>query len=34
MLPRSTETAKILEGGAEHLLAADPPPQFDEEAQP
>jgi 2-polyprenyl-6-methoxyphenol hydroxylase-like FAD-dependent oxidoreductase len=25
MLPRSTETAKILEGGAEHLLSADIP---------
>ncbi|QMU75095.1 FAD-dependent monooxygenase [Streptacidiphilus sp. PB12-B1b] len=25
MLPRSTETAKILEGGAEHLLSADVP---------
>ncbi|WP_406375789.1 FAD-dependent monooxygenase [Streptomyces sp. NBC_00647] len=29
MLPRSTETAKILEGGAEHLLSADLP-EFDD----
>lgn len=32
MLPRSTETAKILQGGAEHLLSADIP-DFDD-AQP
>jgi hypothetical protein len=35
MLPRSTETAKLLEGGAEHLLS-DELPDFmqDEGAQP
>ena len=33
MLPRSTDTAKILHGGAEHLLSTDIP-DFDDDTQP
>ncbi|MEU5994665.1 NAD(P)/FAD-dependent oxidoreductase [Spirillospora sp. NPDC047418] len=33
MLPRSTETAKMLEGAAEHLLSADVP-DFDDDPRP
>ncbi|MGC5343933.1 FAD-dependent oxidoreductase [Streptomyces sp. DT171] len=34
MLPRSTETARLLEGGAEHLLSADVPDFGDDDARP
>jgi 2-polyprenyl-6-methoxyphenol hydroxylase-like FAD-dependent oxidoreductase len=34
MLPRSTETAKILEGGAAHLLSTEPPDLGDDDVRP
>jgi hypothetical protein len=34
MLPRSTDTAKILQDGAEHLLSTDIPDFDDTDTQP